>query len=134
MGEIINIEDRITQINEQVKLNNDQIEKINNEFKKLNIVKQDLYNVNKSLESEKQAWLARLKQSEISFKFISKYKNHIEYKYTGKMNSPEHGFANCNKCLVPLELFKGNIGIGEVEIGVCPKCEIEINFTDCSRW
>ena len=50
-------------------------------------------------------------------------------------NDCDLNHAKCVKCKVKLELFEsGSSGIGDNIVGVCPKCECVIDFTNYSEW
>lgn len=78
---------------------------------------------------------ARQSSVEIAEFFINNHKGYFHIGRTdGQLEFYKHLTAKCVKCDERFELFQYNTGIGEVIVGMCPRCKLEIDFTDCRRW
>ena len=121
---------------EQMNSNTDKLKEIRETIKKYQTQEIYLSNENSRLNKEIKTLQANEKGSESAERFISKHPG-MEYvgKAEGETKTCEGNIlAMCNKCNRSLELYVSNSGMGTVIIGVCPKCEAEINFTDYGIW
>lgn len=111
---------------------------ISNQITPLNIKKRQLLQEQNYIREQ----IEKLELEQINNDYIKHYilSKKIKYEYIGETNgSCEHYLINkiyieCDKCKEYFKLLSHQTGVGEVVIGVCPKCEYEINFTDYSKW
>lgn len=128
----------IEELKQQLKQREIEINNLSSQITPL--IELKLQSIRDKAHIEKQ--IKKLELEKINNEFI---KNFIlnkkgKYKYIGETNGDcEHYLINkiyieCDKCKEHFKLFSHQTGVGEVVIGVCPKCEYEINFTDYGNW
>ena len=121
----------ITQLQEQLESSNQELDNIRKDILGLEI-KRD---IRKSYIKEIQNQITQLQADQYDKEAQKRLirKGYIYIGKTDKMN-PQGIYAECDKDKRHLLLFEYGDGIGSTYKGVCPECDIVIDFTDYKSW
>jgi len=128
---MLNTNNQIAKLQEQLESSNQELNNIRKEILGLEI-KRD---IRKSYIKEIQNQITQLQADQYD-KEAQKRLIRKGYTYIGKTDkmNPQGIYAECDKDNVHLLLFEYGTGIGSAYKGVCPECDIVIDFTDYKSW
>jgi len=121
----------ITQLQEQLESSNQELDNIRTEILELGIKRDIRKSHIKEIQNQITQIQADQYEKEAQKRLIRKGYTFIGK--TDKMN-PQGIYAECDKCHQYLLLFEYGTGIGSTYKGVCPECDIVIDFTDYKSW
>jgi regulator of replication initiation timing len=124
MSRIDEIKSRLTQIETEKITYSNELQTTQQNYDNLRLEE-------KSLHQELKIIRAIQKESRAAEQFLKKHK---DMEYIGKADSNTQTtyskpFIICNKCKSQFEIFKGNNGIQDYFIAVCPDCYIEVDLS-----
>ena len=128
---MLNTNNQIAKLQEQLESSNQELNNIRKEILGLEI-KRD---IRKSYIKEIQNQITQLQADQYD-KEAQKRLIRKGYTYIGKTDEINALgiYAECDKDKRHLLLFEYGSGIGSTYKGVCPKCDIVIDFTDYKSW
>ena len=116
--------DILSELSQKITYNQDRIFEITEEINELETNRKSIQNENIKFVTLRNELMFDKSQSKAYRKTAEKYKG-VNVKYIGTLLYMKKSVVKCTKCNETFELFD----IDDKIIGVCPKCDIEIEFS-----